>query len=94
VDGAIVLALHGELDLGSAPALEGALSEFERSGSPRLVIDLENLQFMDSTGLALMVRAQQAARESGYRLVCRRGPKQVQRLFELTGVIDRLEFED
>lgn len=93
-DGLAMLTLHGELDLGSAPSLEQALSDFQGpAGCQRLVIDLGNLRFMDSTGLALMVRAEQTAQDHGYQLVFRPGSHQVQRLLELTGVIDRLEFE-
>ncbi len=91
--GGTLLALHGELDLGSAPVLEAALSELQSVGADRLVIDLGGLSFMDSTGVAVMLRAQQAAQDYGQWLICRPGPRQVQRLLELTGAIDRFEFE-
>jgi anti-sigma B factor antagonist len=90
----VVLALHGELDLGSAPALAQALAEIENSSLRGLVIDLSGLEFMDSTGLALIVGAHRDARESGRRLRFRRGSRQVQRLLEMTGIIDQLSFEE
>jgi anti-sigma B factor antagonist len=90
----VVLVLAGELDLGSAPALEQQLDEIERATPQRLLMDLRHLRFMDSTGLALMIRAQQSADANGHRLAFRRGTAQVQRLFELSGVIDRFTFED
>ena len=49
---------------------------------------------MDSTGLALMIKAQQSAEANGHRLAFRRGTSQVQRLFELSGVLERFTFED
>jgi anti-anti-sigma factor len=49
---------------------------------------------MDSSGLKLMIRAGQSAQANGHRLALRRGSPQVQRLFELTGVLDGFTFED
>jgi anti-sigma B factor antagonist len=89
----VVLRLGGELDLASAPELERQLAEIQRHSAGRILIDLTNLEFMDSTGLALMIRAQQAAQANGRQLRLRRGSAQVQRLFELTAVLDRFTFE-
>jgi anti-anti-sigma factor len=93
-DQGVVFALVGELDLESAPELERQLEEVASARPGRLLIDLGGLEFMDSTGLAVMVRAQRSARENGHGLALRPGPTQVQRLFELTGVLDRFAFED
>jgi anti-sigma B factor antagonist len=90
----LVLELRGELDLASAPLLEQQLTELEDESSGRVLIDMRNLTFMDSTGLALLIRAEQAAQNNGHQLRLRRGSKQVQRLFELTGVVDRFTFDD
>jgi anti-sigma B factor antagonist len=90
----VVLGLRGEVDLGSAPELERNLSEIDGERPGRLLIDLSKVDFMDSTGLALLLRAQQAAQASGYELRLRPGSSQVQRLFELTGAGTRFTFED
>jgi anti-sigma B factor antagonist len=90
----VVLELRGELDLGSAPELQRQLAEAEAEKPARLLIDLGSLSFMDSTGLALMLRAQQTAQDNGHQLCLRSGSPQVQRLFELTGAVDRFTFED
>ncbi len=92
-DQSTVLAVVGELDLATTPALE---AELERAGTgPELIIlDLRGVAFMDSTGLSLLVKAQRRARESRRRLVVVRGGSQVQRLLTLTGVADRLTMID
>lgn len=90
----VVLRLSGELDLASAPALEQQLEEVAHANPARLLLDLRDLRFMDSTGLALMIRAQQSAEANGHRLAFRRGTAQVERLFELSGVLERFTFED
>ncbi len=89
----VILALRGELDLATAPELESQLRAIEASHPGRVLIDLGGLEFMDSTGLGVMVRAHKAAQANGHRLAFRPGPHQVQRLFELTGMLDRFTFE-
>lgn len=88
------IRIVGELDIATAPELERALEDCAGVGPGRLLIDLEGLEFMDSTGLASIIRAQLSADQNGHRLVLRRGSPQVQHLFELTGILDRLTFED
>lgn len=83
-----VLALYGELDLASCPALE---AEFERASAQKLVVvDLSALEFIDSSGLGLLVEAHDRAREDGRRFALVQGLGQVQRLLGLTGLADQL----
>lgn len=91
---ATVVAVTGELDLASSPELEQRLEQFYASDSELLVIDLRGLEFMDSTGLSVIVSAQQKVIDAGRRLIIVRGPQQVQRLLDLTGVAERLELVD
>jgi anti-sigma B factor antagonist len=90
----VVVTLRGELDLASAPALERVLREIKETQPGRIVIDLRPLDFMDCTGLSLIFRAQQHADANGYLLALRRGPCQVQRLFQLTDLVDHFTFLD
>jgi anti-sigma B factor antagonist len=90
----LTLRLRGELDLSSAPELKRLIDEFEAENADCLLIDLRDLEFMDSTGLAMMVSAGQAAQRNGHQLRLRAGSPPVQRLFELTGVLDRFTFEE
>jgi anti-sigma B factor antagonist len=91
---ATVLALFGELDLASTPMLERELEAVESSGAPRMVIDLAGVGFMDSTGLQALVHARERAAANDHQFSLRRGPHQVQRVFELTKTIDAFTFED
>jgi anti-anti-sigma factor len=92
---AVLIVLHGELDLASAPELERELRAAEASSpSPsRVTIDLSGLGFMDSTGLQALLRARERAGSSSYELKLRPGPHQVQRVFELTRTVDAFSFE-
>jgi anti-sigma B factor antagonist len=91
---AVVIGVTGELDLASSPALERELERGVASQAEVVVVDLRQLDFMDSTGLSVLVRAHQRATENGKRFGVVRGPQQVQRLLSLTGVADRLTLAD
>jgi anti-anti-sigma factor len=84
----------GELDLATGPVLERTLRDLVESGFDRLVIDLRRLVFMDSSGLRLIMRIDEAARRDGTQLSLIAGPPAVQRVFETTGLLDRLTFVD
>lgn len=91
---ASIVDVSGELDLSTSSALEEELGRAAESDAEMLVVDLHDLEFMDSTGLSTLVKSQQAAQGFGKRFVLVRGPQQVQRLLTLTGVADRIEVVD
>jgi anti-sigma B factor antagonist len=91
---AVVLSLQGELDLTSAPTFERELRAAESANPRRLIIDLSRLEFMDSTGLRALLLARGRAQSDGYSLALRRGPRQVQRVLELTQTVDAFVFEE
>jgi len=93
-DGAVVIGVSGELDLASSPTLQEELETGAASRAEVVIVDLRQLEFMDSTGLSVLVRAHQRATERGQRFAVVRGPQQVQRLLTLTGVADRLALVD
>jgi anti-anti-sigma factor len=93
-DGTVSIALEGELDLAGARRVEESLAAAEREGPARLIVDLGRLQFIDSTGLRLLLQADARAREGGYELLLRPGQPAVQRVFEVTGALAALRFED
>jgi anti-anti-sigma factor len=89
-----VLSLFGELDLATSPMLERRLQMAESIDSAKVVIDLSGLEFIDSTGLHTLVRAQQRWSETGRQFSLLRGPRAVQRVFELTNALQYFTFED
>ncbi len=92
---ATVLAISGELDLASSSALESELARvFDAENNELVILDLSELEFMDSTGLSILVKAHQRAQEAGRRFGLVKGRPQVQRLLSLTGVSERMRVAD
>src|SRR5947209_8337400 len=81
---ALVLRLIGELDVASAPLLEGELEDAESTDRQHLMIDLSRLEFIDSTGLKALLRAQKSSLENGHQLSLRHALPAVRRVFEVT----------
>lgn len=88
---AVRIALTGDLDLSTAKRAEEAITEAERSSPPLLLLDLRGLNFMDSTGLRVVVSADKRAKREGRRTVIVQGPQPVRRVFEITRLDERLE---
>lgn len=88
-----IVELIGELDLDGAPRLEAELMRVEASDAPSIVVDLGALEFIDSTGIRLLLMAAERSSETG-RLTFLKGPRQVHRVFEITDLVDRLPFAD
>lgn len=91
---AVVVRVSGEVDLATAPLLDEQLHDLEESAATCLILDLGGVEFMDSTGLNSIIRAVRNADSNGHQLAFRPGSPQVQRLFELTGVLESLTFVD
>jgi anti-sigma B factor antagonist len=90
LDDGVMLVLRGELDLSTVSAVDGELARDEEAH--RLIaIDLRELEFIDSTGLHMLIRADHRVREAGGRLVLVNGSPQVNRVFELTRMAEHLE---
>ncbi len=89
-----VLALTGELSLAEAPQLESRLEEVMVAAPTTIVVDLAGVEFIDSTGLSVLVRAQQQAGERQIRFGVVNPPPQATRLLSLTGLAERLTLPD
>jgi anti-anti-sigma factor len=92
--GAPGVALSGEADLATAPALEAALDEAIATSTGAFVIDLCDLEFLDSSGLNVLLRARAllGREERALAVICPPGP--VRRLFEVTRVAELLYLYD
>ncbi len=90
----VVLALAGDLDIASAPLLERHLDDAATAGNARVVVDLSDVEFLDSTGLRLLLTARERLQERGQELRLRRGRPAVRRLFESTHTAELFRFED
>ena len=89
LDGSVMLTLHGELDLVNAETVAARLDALRAAGEP-VLLDLDALDFMDSSGLRVVLNAAEASDASGWPFSVTHGPDQVQRLFESTCVTERL----
>jgi anti-anti-sigma factor len=85
LNGVVRLQARGELDLSTTPLLERALAAVEGLQPATIVLDFQDLAFIDSTGLHALLRAHQRATESGRLLVVINGTEGVRKVFELTG---------
>ncbi|MGI5211424.1 STAS domain-containing protein [Plantactinospora sp. CA-290183] len=86
-----VVSVGGELDMATAPQLQDQITDLLEKGQTRLVFDLSDLTFCDSTGLSVFVRARNSADEAGgvVRLAApRRG---VLRILEVSGLVEVLQ---
>ena len=88
------IVLTGEADLLGAPAIEAALEDASASEADRIIIDLQNLTFIDSSGLQALITGHELCRARGQELRVLPGPENVQRVFELTGMNEALPFAD
>jgi anti-sigma B factor antagonist len=88
-----VIGLLGELDIAGASTLEDELLRVEATDAAKIVVDLGSLDFIDSTGIRLIVMAADRC-SPGERLKLLRGPRQVHRVFEITDLANRLPFAD
>jgi anti-sigma B factor antagonist len=92
-DGRHTLALCGELDIVSAGELKDVLLEVSRDGTSGVTLDLSGLTFMDSTGLYMVLFAQELTQRHGCDFSVIPGTPQIQRVFALTGLLDVLPFQ-
>lgn len=88
------IAPSGELDIASAPEFEQAIADATAEPGAELVLDLRELTFMDSTGLRALAQTNARADEAGFALSIVRGPRQIGRVLEISGLADLLPLVD
>jgi anti-sigma B factor antagonist len=90
-EGVELVSVEGELDIATAPRLISVLNQAVQEALRSLVVDLSDVDFMDSTGLALLINAHRrlARRSKGFAVVCPPGP--LWRVFEVTDMVETLQ---
>jgi anti-sigma B factor antagonist len=81
-DGTQLVVVHGDVDLKTARSFRAALDEAAQDGKDRLIVDMSEVSFMDSSGLAALIGAQKAlGSRARVIVVC---PQNLRRIFEVT----------
>jgi anti-anti-sigma factor len=91
-DGTYVIRLRGELDLSSCDEVDAELKRAEAGSFERILLDVNELDFIDSSGLQVILRAKRRADSSGRRLRITRGKGHVADMFRLTALDMTLPF--
>ena len=84
--GCAVVEVAGEVDVYSAPALEDCISRAIDDGGADLIVDMSRVEFLDSTGLGVLVKALKRTRESGGSLRLVATDERVIKVFRITGL--------
>jgi len=83
----LVVHIAGDLDIASADALEREVQRQSRTpGIERIVVDLQEVTFMDASGLGALVSLRNAAKRQGQTFTLIPGPPNVQRVFDITAM--------
>ena len=85
-EGCAVLAVSGEVDVATVPRLREQLHALVASGTPRIVVDLDAVDFLDSTGLGVLVGALKRVRSNGGELALVCTSPRIRKVFEVTGL--------
>jgi anti-anti-sigma factor len=82
----------GEVDIATAGSIRAEIDELIDAGFKRVILDLREVTFLDSTGLHVVVDADASARANGWELLITDAQASVQRTFEIAGLRERLPF--
>ena len=86
VDGATIIAVGGEIDVYTAPKLRDKITELVADGVYDLIVDMEAVEFLDSTGLGVLVGGLKKVRahDGSLQLVCNQD--RLLKIFRITGL--------
>jgi len=94
IDDGVIVKLSGDIDLSRSPALRGQVMTIAQDEHPRLCLDLTDVPYMDSSGIAVLVELIQRQREHGGRLVLYGLQDRVKGLFDETGLTQLFDIAD
>lgn len=85
-EGVAVVALGGEVDVYTSPRVKQEIVNLLNGGTPKMVVDLSGVEYLDSTGLGVLIGGLKRARErdGDLKLVC--DNTRILRIFEITGL--------
>ena len=92
VDTSGALVVHGDIDIAGGPTLDTYVMRSD-NGRP-IVLDLDDVDFIDSSGLRTLLTATRRARERGTVVRLRNVGTTVRRMLEITGTADQFEIEE
>jgi len=92
LDDRVIVSFSGELDMAEVPRLQQELEAIESSRPDLLVLDLQRLTFIDSSGLRFILESDLRARKESRRVAIVPGPEQVHRIFLIALLDMRLDF--
>ena len=84
------VVVHGEIDMQTAAQLERVLDDVIAKGALLVTLDLEHVEFLDSSGLRVILGASNKLSAQDGQLLLEGASSAVERVLELTGVIERL----
>jgi anti-sigma B factor antagonist len=87
----VVLAVAGELDMATAPHLQDQITDLLDKGRNRMIFNLADLSFCDSTGLSVFVRTKNSCDETGGMVRLAAPQRGVLRILEVSGLVDVLQ---
>ena len=90
---ASVISLEGELDMATAPTLQSAVLDALDSDVRSIVLDMQSLAFIDSSGLRSIVQLHERARRTGVKMVLRSPSPLATQIFSITGEDEVLTVE-
>ena len=93
-NGVVRIAVGGEVDMASSPALAGSLEGAELGGTQAIILDLRDTTFIDSSGLRAILKASQRAESNGHQLAIVGVNPSARQLFELTGTEDLIDGQE
>lgn len=94
VSGSTVIAVGGEIDVYTAPKLREKLISLVESGSYHLIVDMENVEFLDSTGLGVLVGGLKRVRQHDGWIDLACSQSRILRIFRITGLSNVFDIYD
>jgi len=94
-DGAQAVEIQGEIDVYTSPRVKETVNELIEKGHYHLIINLEGVRYIDSTGLGVLIGALKKVREQSGRILLVCTNPQIKKIFNITGLVKIFEiFKD